>query len=213
MATFQTRVQAGKVLGRQLARRLDLHDPVVYGLPRGGVVVANEVAEALNTPLDVVISRKIGAPGNPEYAIAAIDQDGNLTTPFAESPHSSSLLTKAIKRGAQLELAEARRRDRTYHARHGAIDPAGREVILVDDGIATGLTMDAAIRYMRRHGARRIIVAVPVASIEAIRSLQSLADKVFVLYAPSGFRAVSQHYDDFDQVNDSEVLRVLNAAE
>ena len=210
MATFETREQAGKVLGHELSNRLDLHDPVVYGLPRGGVVVAREVAAVLKTPLDVVVSRKIGAPGNPEYALAAVDQDGKVTTPWNDSPHaSSSLLMKAITRGARRELAEARRRAHTYHSHSGVIDPAGREVVLVDDGIATGLTMDAAVRYVRRHGARRIVVAAPVASIEAVRSLQQIADQVVVLFAPPGFRAVSQHYDHFQQVTDSEVLQAL----
>jgi len=204
---FRDRVEAG----RQLAERLREYagrDAIVLGIPRGGVVVAAEVARALGLPLDVIITRKIGAPGNPEYAIGAVAEDGEpvLNTVevqlFAISP---SYLRREVERVRQ----EVHRRAERYRQGRPLPRLEGKIVVVVDDGLATGYTMLAAVRAARARGAREIVVAVPVASLDGMNLVDDEADRVVALQVPEVFLAVGSWYEEFPQVTDDEVLDLL----
>ncbi len=204
---FKDRRHAGRMLAEVLAHHEGAPATVVLGLPRGGVVVGAEIARRLRLPLDVIVTRKIGAPGNPEYAVAAVDADGGVLVGHAGlmSPHE-------LRRAGEAERHEVLRRLLAYRGEPVSPDVRGRTVILVDDGAATGLTLLAAIQYLRRAGARSIIVAVPVASPDAAERLRAEADQAVILAAPHDFYAVGQYYEDFAQTSDAEVLIALDLA-
>ena len=209
MRVFRDRAEAGRALARELAAcgTGAAGDAVVLGLPRGGVVVAAEVARALKAPLDVAVVRKIGAPGNPEFAIAAVDGDGVVVgdpSPYAGEAYVATAVA------AQRE--EIVRREHAYRSGRTAVDTSGRTAIVVDDGVATGLTALAALRWLRRHGAKRIVFAAPVGAPGSLRALAEAADEVVVLETPIDFVAVGQAYADFRQVEDDEVIRALREA-
>lgn len=201
---FRDRVHAGKELAGALRDYAGAPGALVLALPRGGVVVAAEVARALDLPLDVVVTRKIGAPGNPEYAVAAIDADGAVT-PGDLGGASDEYIRSQIP----VERDEIARRLRAYRGDHLPPEIEGRTVILVDDGVATGLTVRAAVRYLRAHGAGRIVVVVPVAPPETADRLRLEADEVVTLAEPAGFYAVGQFYSEFGQTTDAEVVDLL----
>jgi len=206
IAVFADRHDAGRQLAGALRGRVGVGS-LVMGVPRGGVVVAAEVARALGLELDVVIVRKIGAPGNPEYAIGAIDEDGRLIgagTSFADEAF--------LRRAAEEGRAEIGRRLTAYRGDRPQPRIAGREVLLVDDGIATGFTLRAAVESVRHRGAARVVVAAPVAAPESAREMRDIADDVIVLAEPERFYAVGQFYARFDQTADSEVVRLLTDA-
>lgn len=200
---FHDRAEAGKRLAEALRAKVG-PDDVVLGVPRGGVVVAAEVARELGLPLDVLVVRKIGAPGNPEYAIGAVDEDGRVLGGDIGIA-SESYLQQAAAEGRE----EIQRRLQAYRQGRGPLDVAGKEVVLVDDGIATGMTLLAALDSLRRRGAARVIVAAPVASPDAAARIARAADDIVVLEEPSGFYAVGQFYSVFDQTSDDEVVRLL----
>lgn len=204
MEVFKDRTDAGKKLADKLA---DLKDAnaIVLGLPRGGVVVAREVASALALPLDIIVTRKIGAPGNPEYAIGAIDIDGNGV--FNESETAS--VDKAwLDKEVEKEKQEAARRWREYRGTRGPLELAGKTAIIVDDGIATGLTVKAAVRYAKKLGATKTIVAVPIAPPSVVKEL-ARESEIRTLATPEFFWAVGQFYEDFPQTTDEEVVALL----
>ena len=207
---FHDRVDAGKKLADKLSQYRS-KDVVVLAIPRGGVVVGFEVAGDLGAPLSVIIPRKIGAPGNPELAIGAVTEEGDT---YIDSIIVKSLgVTQSyIDEVKQLEVEEIKRRMKTYLGDRQRPELKGKTVILVDDGIATGATMKAAIRTLRRHGPAEVIVAVPVAPPETVESLKELADSVVCLETPSFFYAIGQFYREFDQVGDAEVIRLLRLA-
>ena len=207
---FHDRVDAGKKLADKLSQYLS-KDVVVLAIPRGGVVVGFEVAGDLGAPLSVIIPRKIGAPGNPELAIGAVTEEGDT---YIDSIIVKSLgVTQSyIDEVKQLEVEEIKRRMKTYLGDRQRPELKGKTVILVDDGIATGATMKAAIRTLRRHGPAEVIVAVPVAPPETVERLKELADSVVCLETPSFFYAIGQFYREFDQVGDAEVIRLLRLA-
>ena len=207
MRIFDDRSDAGRALAATPAIRALGAGTLVLGLPRGGVVVAAEVAEALGAPLDVLVVRKIGAPGNPEYAIGAVDRDG-VTVGHPEHHAPAGYVTDET----DTQRGEIRRRERAYRGERDALEVAGVTVLLVDDGIATGLTALAAFGWLRRHGASRIVAAAPVASPEAVHALRLAGAEVVVLEAPPDFRAVGQAYRRFDQTTDAEVLAALGRA-
>lgn len=200
--TFTDRTDAGRKLAAELARR-SWTDPVVLALPRGGLPVAAEVAAALDAPLDVVVARKVGAPDQPELAVGAVTADGvyllddaTLTALGLRRPDVAQEITAAT--------AEARRRQ----DRFGAADPpplTGRDVIIVDDGLATGMTALAAVHAVREREPRSVCLAVPVGSSAAVRRLEGAADAVVCLSQPPKFTAVGQWYRDFRQITDAEV--------
>jgi putative phosphoribosyl transferase len=204
---FTDRADAGRRLARELAR-FGAERPVVLGLPRGGVVVAGEVARALDAPLDVWIVRKIGAPGYPELGIGAISE-GGLRVVDRGTADSVGASDADIERIAQREAAEVERRVRLFRGDREPPDVRGRTVIVVDDGIATGVTVRAALRALRQRAPRRLVLAVPVGAPESLRALLSDVDELVCLEAPARLRAVGQHYRDFRQVEDDEVLDVL----
>ena len=203
---FTDRVDAGRRLAEALRDRLP-SDTLVLGVPRGGVIVAAEVARTLGFDLDIEVVRKIGAPEDPEYAIAAVDADGELIA--GEGPAADAAY---LHREAESAGAEIRRRLAAYRGDRAAPVIAGRAVVLVDDGIATGLTLIAATRSLRRRGASRIAVAAPVASPTAEQALRRIADETVVLWVDPHLRAVGQYYTQFDQTSDEEVIATLRAA-
>lgn len=197
--------------GRRLARHLvDLRpaDPVIVALPRGGVPVAVEIATTLGAPLEILAVRKLGAPGNPEYGVGAIAEDGTRVV----DPEATRVL--GIRDGelmaiAERERAELERRVQAYRGDRPALDLGGRTVVIVDDGAATGLTDVAAIHAIRHQDPRWVIVALPVCSPEALALLRGEADQVVCLRAPRPFHGVGQWYRDFAQVSDREVIDAL----
>lgn len=204
---FKNREEAGRRLAERLARE-DLPDGLVLGIPRGGVVVAAAVARALNLPLDIIVPRKIGAPGNPEYAIGAVTQDGTVIYNPALL-RSMRLEEAALKRQVEAEIREIERRMTLYRGTRVPPDCQGRTVILVDDGIATGYTVLAALRSLRRAGARKTVLAVPVAPPESLQRLEPEVDRLLCLESPADFYAVGQFYLDFGQTTDEEVIALL----
>lgn len=205
---FPDRLEAG----RQLARRLEEyrgHHALVLGIPRGGVPVAREVAEGLDGELDVVVARKLGAPFQEELAIGAVTADGGRWL-NEELVEQLGVTPEYLERVTALQIAEAKRRESRF--RGGAPVPAleGRLVILVDDGLATGATMRAAIRAVRGRGARRLVVAVPVAAVDTSRSLAGEVDELVCLATPEPFWAVGQYYRNFEAVSDDEVEAMLS---
>jgi putative phosphoribosyl transferase len=219
---FRDRVAAGALLGEAVAGRLQSDaaagDPaagpgrvVVLGIPRGGVVVAAGVARIVGAPLDVVVAHKIGAPGNLEFALGAVTADGTtIVEPWARS--ATGLSDDEVAGLAAPEIDRARDRERRLRADRAAVAVRDRTAILVDDGIATGATVHAAILAVRALGAARVIVAAPVASHEAVGLLEPAADALVLLAVPARFRAVGEWYERFDQVEDEEVRRLLAAA-
>ena len=209
---FKDRSEAGGLLAAEIAK-LSLHDPVVLALPRGGVPVADRIAEALDAPLDLVIVRKVGAPGNPELAVAAI-VDGNPPDVVLnrEMVEAYDLSEEELDELVKKERPELERRASAYRGRRKALSVTDKTAILVDDGAATGTTMRVAIRAMRRRSPRAVVVALPVAPSETLQELRLEADLVVCLTEPAQFRALSLHYRDFHQLTDEEVTRTLHAA-
>lgn len=210
MRVYRDRVEAGKALAGALGE-FGGQQTIVAGLPRGGVPVAFEVARALGAPLDVYVVRKLGAPFQPELAMGAIASGGVLVRNepvLAMIPDAED----SLERARQREQAVLAGRERRYRGSRPPLDPQGKTVIVVDDGIATGSTMKAAVRALKAAGAARVVVAVPVAPPDTCRELESLADEVVCLQAPRMFSAVGQWYEDFSQTTDEEVERLLAEA-
>ncbi len=206
---FKDRKDAGKKLAEMLFHYRDKQDTIVLGLPRGGVTVAYEIAKTLNLPLDLLIVRKIGFPGNPELAIGALSETGALTLNeeiIATYGVSRDYLAKESER----QKEEIARRKVLYRGGEGLPALAGKSVILVDDGIATGATVKAAIRSLKQEKLGKLILALPVASPEAELTLRRMVDEWICLQAPSGFMAVGSYYYNFTQVEDEEVIAMLN---
>jgi len=206
-APFQDRVEAGQLLGRELAE-LRGQRAVVLGIPRGGVIVAREVARALGGDLDIVLSRKLGAPGNPEFAIGAVGEDGRVFV--SESTLGWLRLSPGyLDREAERQRAEIARRIQLYRSVRPKVPLEGRPVIVTDDGVATGATMQAALWAARQERPSRLIAALPVGPEEALTRLAEGADELVCLQAPDPFQAVSQFYSFFDQTDDAELVELL----
>lgn len=205
MTMFKDREDAGRKLAEALSGYRN-SGAVVVGLPRGGVVLAREVADALDAPLDLVVPRKIGAEGDPEYAIGAITETGEAVWNERERASSDPAY---LERAVADQQAEARRRLETYRQGLPPRDLKGKTVIIVDDGIATGLTMSAAVKTAKDEGATRVVVAAPVSSIDAADRVASEADDAVILSKPRLFRAIGGFYGDFPQVDDASVLRLM----
>jgi predicted phosphoribosyltransferase len=209
---FTDRRAAGKALGERLAvTDAPRHDVVVLGLPRGGVVVAAEVAAALDAPLDVLVVRKLGLPWQPELAMGAIAAVGDTveTVRVGTVLEAAQVHPDTFESVRGLELAELRRREVVYRGGRPAVTVAGREVIVVDDGLATGATMRAAVVALRRQGPVRVTAAVPVGSPSACAAIEDVVDELVCLSAPRSFRAVGQAYKDFTATSDAEVRAAL----
>jgi len=207
---YLDRTDAGIRLAGHLAAYVGRADVVVLGLPRGGVPVAAEVARALGAPLDVFCVRKLGVPGEPELAMGAIATGGVVVVNEAVVAEISAP-PELVAEVAAAERAELDRRERAYRGDRPPLPLAGRTVVLVDDGLATGASMRAAVRAVRSAGPARVVVAVPVAAAETCRSLEAEADEVVCPLAPKGFRAVGGWYEDFSATSDDEVRRCLTS--
>lgn len=211
MSSFPNRRAAGQALARLVLHYRDVPDLQVLGLPRGGVPVAFEVAKALGAPLDVLLVRKLGYPGHPELAMGAIASGDIMIlnpgiTRYADIGQSD--IDAVIRR----EQAELQRREQLYRGQSAPLALAGAHVLLVDDGLATGATMEAAIRAVRKQAPAHIGVAVPVGSTEAAARINALADEFIALIMSDDFGSVGQFYDDFGQTSDSEVCELLARA-
>jgi predicted phosphoribosyltransferase len=205
---FEDRADAGK----QLAHALIYYkgqDVVIYALPRGGVVLGAEVARILDAPLDLIVVRKVGHPFSPEYAIAAVAEDGHTAiNPLEVNSIDKELFNESVRLARQ----EARRRRELYTSGRSAISATDRVAIIVDDGLATGLTMFAAVQEVRHSRPRKILVAVPVAPPQIVQELRKVVDDVLALYVIADFRAIGSCYLRFDQVTDEEVIHLLKTA-
>ncbi|MFF3348289.1 phosphoribosyltransferase [Streptomyces sp. NPDC002779] len=207
MTLFRDRGHAGRELARELRGRHE-QDPVVLALPRGGVTVAQEVARALDAPLDVLVARKIGAPFQEELGVGAICGDDPPV--FDDRSLNRLGLTRAaLEPVVARERAELHRREELYRHGRSALDLRGRTVIVVDDGLATGATARAALRWIRGRSPARVLLAVPVGSPEGVHLMSREADEVICPHRPADFMAVGLWYDDFAQLTDADVLAAL----
>jgi putative phosphoribosyl transferase len=203
---FKNRKDAGVQLGAALAR-LSLKEGLIIGLPRGGVVVAAEVARLLHFPLDIIIPRKIGAPANSELAIGALLEETVLLND--ELIQTLQISDAYLKNAIAKEKQEAKRRLSLYRPNRPAQNFKGQTVIIVDDGIATGFTMRVSIQYLLSKQVKRLIVAVPVAPQDTIQTLKNENIEVVCLYTPATFYAIGQFYEEFPQTEDAEVIKLL----
>lgn len=205
---FRDRGQAAQLLAERLATAGIEPDALVLAIPRGGVPVGAEVARALDLDLDVIVAHKLGAPGNPEFAIGAATADGTvLVEPWAQGEPGVS--DDYVRQEAEEQIARARAREERLRRGRPAIELSGRPVVIVDDGIATGATVRAAIKAARAQGASRIVVATPVAARESAERLRQAADDVVVLATPEPFFAVGLWYQRFEAVDDDEIESLL----
>jgi len=206
---FESRKEAGRLLAKELIGSQADKKTVVLGLPRGGVVVAEQVAKLLNLPLDVILLRKLPYPPQPELAVGAVAEHGAvfINEEFRKAAREDSSWLEEIVRE---QRAVIRERANLYRPHRHARDLQGKTVILVDDGIATGATMKVAIQAARTAGATQVVVAIPVAAPSSVRELEGEADEVVCLDAPEDFYAVGQAYQSFDQVSDEEVISILD---
>ena len=208
MRRFADRIDAGQALAASLTRFAGRDDVVVLGLPRGGVPVALEVARALSAPLDVLVVRKLGVPGHEEYAMGAI-ASGGIRVLSQVVIKGLRISEAAVAEVVAREEGELSRREAAFRNGRPALELAGRTVLLVDDGLATGSTMLAAVRAARAKGPARVVVAVPTGSAEACALLAKEADEVVCLDTPEPFRAVGLWYEDFSQTSDEQVKACL----
>lgn len=210
MDILENRKEAGILLAKELAKYCN-KDPIILGMPRGGVIVAFEIAKAFNAPLDVIVSRKIGAPDQPEFAIGAIAPNDIVI--FDESLLAQLGLDKtSIQPYIQSEKKEMERRIQLYRGNKPFPDLRNRTVIIVDDGLATGRSAIAAVRSIKQFKPKKIILAVGACAIESKKLLEQEADEVICLLAPMNFYAVGQWYNDFSQTSDEEVIQLLKEA-
>jgi putative phosphoribosyl transferase len=208
---FADRAEAGRVLGIKLSKYAGREDVIVLGLPRGGVPVAYEVARALRVPLDVFIVRKLGVPGFEELAVGAI-ASGGVRVLNEEVANALPNRDDIIESVTQRESAELERREHEYRDGRPAPELHGKTSILIDDGLATGATMRAAVKALRQRGAAKIVVAVPVGPPDTCKEFEDEADEVVCASAPEFFQAVGQYYEDFSQTSDDEVRALLAKA-
>jgi predicted phosphoribosyltransferase len=207
MTIFKNRKEAGRLLAAHL-EEFRGKALIILAIPRGGIVIGREVAMALGAPLDIVVTRKIGAPSQPEFAIGAITQDGNLILD-EESSRMVGASAAYLRSESQRQFKEVKARLKRYREGRPYPPLKGKLVVIVDDGIATGHTVKAAIMSVRRHEPLSVVVAVPVAPGESIAQISRDADKVICLQTPEPFFAIGEFYEDFEQVTDDEVRDTL----
>jgi putative phosphoribosyl transferase len=206
--TFQDRKQAGQLLAEKFKAPRYSKNLIVLAIPRGGVAVGKELAEILGCPLDVIVTKKIGAPANPELAVGAVG-------PIGEPVVNEKLATQvgADEKYLQSQIpklqADIKRREKRFRAGKPSLNLKDKQVVITDDGVATGATMAAAVEIVRQQEPKKIIVAVPVIAQDTLAKIENLADEVIYLQAPRLFFAVGQFYRDFKQVEDREVIKLL----
>ena len=211
MLPFRNRAEAGRILASKLSAYEGRADVLVVGLARGGVSVASQVAEALQVPLDVLVVRKLGVPWNKEMAMGAI-AEGGVGVLDLSMMKDLCVSDAAMKHVADIALPELQRRERLYHIHRLPLPVVGKTVILVDDSIATGCSILAAIAALRHQQAVRVVVAIPVAPVSSCRPIRMEADEVVCVAEPESFVAVSQWYEDFSEVSDDEARALLEQA-
>ena len=205
---FKDRQEAGYKLISKLQKYKNKTDVIVLGLPRGGIVTAFEIAKGLNLPLDLVVTRKIGAPDNPEFAIGAITEKGEGI--FNEATISIyGISQRYIDKEIKKEKKEAERRLRVYRENRPPLNLQGKIAILVDDGVATGLTLRAAIKSVKIKNAKKIVVAVPVIAQDSLEKIENEVDEVVYLNSPLYFSAIGSFYESFTQTEDEEVIALM----
>lgn len=206
---FRNRQEAGELLGQELSKR-EWKNPLVLAIPRGGVVTGAAIARILHAELDVMLSRKLRAPDHPEFALGALSEDGTVYM----NPQAEELKLPAgyLEQEKSDQFTELTRRKRLFRQIKQQASIAGRSVILTDDGLATGSTMLAAINVVKSSQPHELIIALPIAPPSIIEKLQSVADDVVCLEQPEYFWAVGQHYEDFEQTTDEEVLELLKSS-
>jgi len=209
---FKNREEAGELLAQELIQFRKDPSAILLALPRGGVAVAYQLSLALHLPLDVLITRKIGAPGNPEYALGAVSETGAVYW-NREALLGLSLTERQLSAAVQAQQKEVTRRVALYRQGRPFPDLNDRTVILVDDGLATGATFFASVATARQGNSRRVIGAIPVGPRSTVEEARKLVDQLIVLRVPDPFYAVGNFYRDFEQVEDREVLQYLNLAE
>ena len=203
---FKDRMDAGEKLAQKIKKLdLDKENTIILALPRGGVVVAEKIAKDLDLPLDIIVTRKIGAPLNPEYAVAAVGENSIILNPREKIDENY------IRKHSEKERLEIKRRLLLFRGKKAYPDLKDKIILLVDDGIATGLTMEAAIKEIRFHKPEKIIVAVPVAPPDTIDHIENLVEEIIVLSIEPIFFAVGQFYQSFQQIQDNEVKDILNS--
>jgi predicted phosphoribosyltransferase len=202
---FENREHAGRLLAQRLSAHYKNKNPLVLGIPRGAVPMAEIIADELGGELDVVLVHKLGAPGQPELAIGAVDEAGQILL----SSYGLDVDKRYLEAEKQAQLAVLRRRRAAYTPSRAPIDASNRIVIIVDDGIATGSTMIAALRAIRRQGPKKLVAAVAVASAQAARAVSKEADAMVCLKVAHYFNSVGQFFEDFSQVTDDDVMAVF----
>jgi putative phosphoribosyl transferase len=210
MMRFRDRREAGQLLAEELDFLKDKEEVVVLGIPRGGVVVAYEVAQAIGAPLDVYITRKIGAPHNPELAIGAVASDGRTVLDH-DLVRQLGVPNDYVEEETERQRREIERRAREYRGDRPPLDLAGKTVVVVDDGVATGATTMATLRALQKQEPKELILAIPVGPPNTVKQLGEEADRVICLSTPRLFWAVGAFYAVFDQTQDEEVKRLLGA--
>lgn len=208
---FRDRVDAGRQLAAHLTAYADRQDVLVLALPRGGVPVAGEVAQALHAPLDIILVRKLGVPGHSELAMGAI-ASGGIHVVNQSVVEQLNITHEQLSEVAATELIELERRERAYRGNRPAPQLRDQTVILVDDGLATGSTMLAAVKAVQEQAPARVVVAVPVAALETCEKFQQQVDEVICVQTPQPFYAVGSWYDNFSQTSDDEVRQLLASA-
>jgi len=208
---FSNRKEAGQKLAQKLMHYQGDKSSLVLGIPRGGVEIGFEVASVLKVPLDVVVTKKIGFPGNPEFAIGAVGY-GKMVILHEEVLRQHHIPQDYLDREVEKLDAEIRRRYETYRAEKGIPQVSGKNVIVVDDGIATGSTIEAAVGFLRTQQPKKIVIAVPVVGVDSAEKLRHKVDEFVCLAIPRFFMAVGQFYDDFPQLTDEDVQRLLQDA-
>lgn len=211
ISSFKDRKTAGQLLAQKLQKYASVSDLLILGLPRGGVVVAYEVAMALRAPLDVFLVRKLGVPYQPELAMGAIAEGGVLLV-NEEVVNYLSISKDTIDEVVNVELEELHRREKMYRNNGSSPQIAGHQIIVVDDGLATGATMKAAVKAIKSRNPKKIIVAIPVGAPQTCREIQQEVDELVCLMSPEPFSAVGNWFDNFDQTTDQEVRELLEKA-
>jgi predicted phosphoribosyltransferase len=210
-APFRNRLQAGKQLAEHLRGHADIADAVLLALPRGGIPVGYAMSAELGIPLDIIVVRKLGVPRHEEYAMGAVAR-GGVRVLQQEVLDKAGIPASAVDAAVRRELQEVDRREHLYRAGRPALPLEGKTAILVDDGLATGSTMQAAVRAVRLQHPRRVIIAVPVGAADSCAKLATEADEVVCLHTPSPFLAVSVWYEEFEQLGDEEACSMLTHA-
>lgn len=207
---YKNREEAGQKLAKEL-EKYSQDKPIIIALPRGGVVVAYEIAKRLKAPLDIIVARKIGAPFNPEFGLGAISENGALTLDNEAIRHFG-LTESDIEQAINREIGVMSKKIELYRKDSIPTELKDQTVILVDDGLATGVTTKAAIMSIKQNSPKKIILAVPVSSSDAINKLLKEVDEIVCLKTPDDFYAVSAYYDNFEQISDNEVMNLLHKA-